>query len=58
MELVRGESHNFCVLQYVSLYNQEATISRGNHSRCGSEPSSAHTHLALSGNEYKVHSKS
>lgn len=67
MKLVRvGRHYNFCALQYDSLYNQEATISRGNHNRCGCQLYSAlHTlclhivaHLAFPGNEFKVHSKS
>lgn len=46
MKLAREETHySFCVLQYVSLYNQEATIFRGNHNRCGSQPYSSHALL-------------
>lgn len=62
MKLVRvGRHYNFCALYYDSLCNQEATISRGNHNRCGCQLYSAlHivAHLALPGNEFKAHSKS
>lgn len=42
-----GRHYNFCVSQYVSLCNQEATISRGNYNRCSSQQFYTLTWLSL-----------